>query len=63
MKLKLYQVVVLLHPEDKDSEIIVPITAILAKDPNHAAIKANRLIPLKYENRLDYVETIVNPFV
>lgn len=66
--MKLYQYVVMWHPgkEEKDagrvSEIVIPVTTILAHDEKQATIVAAREIPEFYEKNLEQVEIAVRPF-
>jgi len=65
MKLKLYEVAVLLHPVNEEidtTEIISEKVNILAKDDKTAGMLAVRKIPAKYDKHLDRVEVIVRPF-
>ena len=69
MKLELFQVAAILHPEKKkdgsykgDSELILKPETRLDKDADLVAKKIIRKLPEKYENVLDRVEIIVRPF-
>ena len=69
---KLFEYAVLHHPKPtKDtagnevaakSEILTPITSVLANNGNEVSILAGRSIPDKYLDKLEEVEIIVRPF-
>lgn len=46
----------------EEAKILVPPKPVLAKDEREAQIKAARLIPVEYDNRLDQVQVAVRPF-
>ena len=69
MKLKVYEYLVLLHPEvDKDGDevgktsILKDVTRVLAKDDKQVGMLAAREIPSDYLEQLERVEIIVRPF-
>lgn len=65
MKLRPFEFLVLLHPEEKStdsSKIIVEKQFVLAKDEKTAAMSATRAIPKEYDADLDRAEIIVRPF-
>jgi hypothetical protein len=65
---KIFQFAILRHPTEdgkkagKKSEILVPITDILANDLAQAQIHAARAIPKNALEDLDRVEVAVRPF-
>lgn len=69
---KLFQYAVIFNPvatkeqadrgEKPKSEVIVPITGILALDANEAMMHVARAIPKEFENKLDRVEIALRPF-
>ena len=68
--MKLYEyAVVLAEKRDKEgevveeAEVIVPITAVMARDEGQAGLLAARKIPEEYVNgKLDRVQVSVRPF-
>jgi len=65
MKLRPFEYLVLLHPEEKskdDSKIIVEKQFVMSKDEKTAAMSATRAIPVEFDKDLDRVEIIVRPF-
>lgn len=66
MKKQLFQVAVLLQPTKQEledggeTELLVPVTMILAKDQQHARDEAIRLID--EDTDLSTVEILVRPF-
>ena len=66
--MKIFQFAVLLHPtskereEGKSSELIVPVTTVVAPDQNGATLQAGRAIPSNYLDKLDRLEVAVRPF-
>lgn len=69
MKMKPFEFLVLLHPEQNDdgkdigdTKIIVERQFVLSKDDKTAAMSATRAIPKDHDNALDRVEIIVRPF-
>lgn len=64
-----FLVVVTVLPSKKEAEdgsapkIVVPVTAVIARDREQAAMKANRLIPLdQLEGKEDRLDVRVLPF-
>lgn len=64
-----YLVIVILHPTKKQRDedgavptIVVQPTACMAKDENHAAMKAVRLVPEEHSGKDDRLEVKVLPF-
>lgn len=64
-----YMVVVVLVPTPKQLHddgavptIIVPATAVIAKDEQTAAMKAARLVPQEYAEKVDQLEVKIVPF-
>lgn len=69
MKLKMFEYVMLLHPElDKEGKevgkttILKDVTRVLAKDDKQVGILAARDIPAENIEHLDRVEILVRPF-
>jgi stage III sporulation protein SpoIIIAA len=69
MKLRLFEFVILLHPEvdDEGNEkgktvILRDVYRVLAKDEKQVGILAARGIPIENVDDLDRVEIIVRPF-
>jgi hypothetical protein len=68
MKLKLFQIVTLLHPKggeksEEETRIISDgIETILAADEKQAAVLASRRIPEAEIKNLSRIEVIVRPF-
>ncbi len=66
--MKLYEYAVILHPTDKEredgktAEIVVPVTAIVAKDENEVRLIAARNIAGPALSATDRVEVAVRPF-
>jgi hypothetical protein len=66
--MKLFQYAILYQPSDKEKregrepEIVCEPTHILARDQNHAMLKAFGQIPDKYKDCLDRIEVAVRPF-
>jgi hypothetical protein len=69
--MKLYEYAVILNEKtDKDGEVtekadvVVPVTAVLARDPEQAQLLAARSIPDEFvsEGRLDRLTVVVRPF-
>lgn len=66
--MKIFQFAILLHPtskereEGKSSELIVPVTTVVAPDQNGATLQAGRAIPANYLDKLDRLEVAVRPF-
>jgi len=66
--MKLYEYAVIYHPKKKKdeeaakSEVLVPVTTILAADEKEVAIRAARAIPAEYAEKLDQVEIAFRPF-
>jgi hypothetical protein len=67
--LKLYEYAVICQPKtDKDGdvvedgEVIVPVTAVLAKDEAQVNLLAARKIPEEFTTKLDRVQVVVRPF-
>jgi hypothetical protein len=67
--MEVYLVVVALQPTKKQRDeeganpiIVVPVTAIVAKDENQAAMKAVRLVPSEHADKEDRLEVRVLPF-
>lgn len=70
--MKLFEFAILYHPmqtkEDADkgvrpnSEIVVDVTRVLAKDVNEVTLLAARKIPENLLDKLDRVEVAVRPF-
>lgn len=76
MKNKIFEFMLIHTPKDKDKkEMIVEINEeikglefytevfrLIAKDEREALIKASRMIPEEYADKLDEVEIIIRPF-
>ena len=67
--MKLFEYAVLLHPEkDKEqkdigkTEVLRPVSTILAKDEKQVGMIAAREIPNEHMDHLERVEIIVRPF-
>ena len=66
--MKVFQYVIIIHPTQKEkedgkaSEILIPITTVLAPDQNGAALLAGRAIPENYLDKLNRIEVAVRPF-
>lgn len=66
--MKLFQYAVLLHPTEaekrggKETIVLIPITAILARDQNTAMLKAFKSIDPQYSEMYDRIEVAVRPF-
>ena len=64
--MKLFQYAVIYHPKKDskkdESELIVPITTMLAENDKAVALRAARAIPKDYEKELDQCEIAVRPF-
>lgn len=65
----LYLVAVVLHPTKKQKDegeaqsvIVVQPVAVVAKDEQHATMKAIRLVPEEHANKDDRLEVRVIPF-
>lgn len=67
-KSKLFQYVILFHPNEKEekegqkSKIVKELTTILEKDEKTVSIKASREIPEEYLDKLDQVEVVIVNF-
>jgi hypothetical protein len=68
-KLKLFQIAVLFHPNEKDKDkdgtktkLIVEPRTILALDTQAAGFQAIRAIEEQYAEKSDQVEVVVRPF-
>ena len=62
---KLFQFAVIKHPADAKkgkSELVVPLTTVLAADVNAATLLAARAIPEEHVDDLDLVQVVVSPF-
>lgn len=62
MKMKLFNYAILYHPPGEKTQIIKPITPILAADESQAKILVGREIPNKYLDKLGEVEMVIRPF-
>lgn len=69
MKLKLFEYVILLHPEtDKDGKYVGKTTMVkepvrvLAKDEQQVGMMAAREVPAEHMDSLERVEIVVRPF-
>lgn len=69
MKLRLFEYIVLLHPEtDKDgkelgkTKLLKDVSRLLAKDEKQVGVLAAREIPEENVDHLDRVEIVVRPF-
>lgn len=68
MKAKLFQFAAIYHPtkeEEKDgkiSELIIEPATLLATEEQVAVMKAVRMIPPKYEDKLENIDIVVRPF-
>ena len=66
--MKLFQYAVILHPTEEErkaggvSIIVIPVTAVLARDQQGAILEAARDIPEEYMDRKDRLEVAVRPF-
>jgi hypothetical protein len=67
--LTLYEYAVICQPKlDKEGEVVekgevvVPVTAVLAKDEQQVNLLAARQIPEEYTEILDRVQVVVRPF-
>lgn len=66
--MKIFEFAVILHPTDeerkagKSSELVVPITAVLAADEKQAGMLAGRAIPEEHLDKLSRMEVAVRPF-
>jgi hypothetical protein len=65
--MKIFEVAAMFIPEKKDKDhqkahLIVPVTAIVAKDLATAQTLAARMIPEEYVSMLDEVQVAVRPF-
>lgn len=66
--MKLFQYAVLLHPTEaekrdgKETRVLVPITAFLARDQQTATLKAFKAIDPQYAEMYDRIEVAVRPF-
>lgn len=67
--MEVYIVIVLLAPTAKQKHddgmvptIVVPMTAVIAKDEQTAAMKAARLVPTEYAEKVDQLEVKIVPF-
>jgi hypothetical protein len=66
--MKLFEYAVIYNPKSKKegdeskSELIVPVTTVLAANKENAAMVAARAIPEKYIDKLDRIEVAVRPF-
>ena len=62
---KLFQFAVIKHPADPKkgkSELVVPLTEVLAADVNAATLLAARAIPEEHVDDLDLIQVVVSPF-
>lgn len=68
---RLFNYAVVYHPEQKveqgvvlqgKSELIVPVTSVLASSENEVRIIASQAIGPEYNDLLEFVEIIVRPF-
>lgn len=64
-----FLVTVILQPTKKEREdigvgaiVVVPVTAVIAKDKASAALKAARLVPAEHAEKEDRLEVRVMPF-
>lgn len=69
MKLKLFEYVILLHPEDSEGNeiekktlVLKEVTRVLSKDEKQVGILAARDIPTAHLDNLDRIEILVRPF-
>jgi hypothetical protein len=66
---RLFQIVALLHPTEKEREetgtrstILLPVECVIARDESEARLIAARKLPQEATDKLDRVEIGVRPF-
>ena len=62
---RLYEYAVILQPKpdtDEKSEIVVPVTTVLAPSEGQVNLIAARKIPDDLTDRLDRIQVVVRPF-
>lgn len=66
--MKLYQYAVIWNPNEKEkeagqkSQLVVPITTLLASDEKSAGLQAARAIPEEWVPKLEQCEIALRPF-
>ena len=67
-KSKLFEYVVLWHPDDqqakegKKTEIVTPLTQMIAKEEKAVFMTAVKALPDMYKDQLDQIDVVVRPF-
>lgn len=63
MKMKVFQYALVLVPQDEEKkEEFIKVDYILGRDEKDALVKAARLIPKDYEDRLEEINVVLRPF-
>jgi dUTPase len=58
----LFQFAILLHPPKQNSVLVVLPTTILASNHQTVLIRAAKLIPNEYDDRLDQIEVLIRTY-